>query len=316
MKMSVHGSGAASPSQGSKVSYVFVFTLSMLSAAAVFAQLPPGEILIDLPQKIPIGDHTNVSTSITLRSIKLEYRAAPADAIVTVLPKTTVRLSMPIADAEIASVKWYKDQRELGWLGTTLILESVAPQDVGSYTAIVRLAAPGAGNPDYQFFETIRLRVEPAGALAFLNLSSRTFLSTSNPQLIGGFVIGAASDQAVKTVLIRAVGRSLARFGVSSPLATPRLRVFDAAGADVTQALAAAYLGAGAASLTRAVGAFPLSPDTEDVEVYLSLPPGAYTAQIESADGGSGNVLLELYEIPPEALSVPVLVVTSPTPQT
>ncbi|OIR06290.1 immunoglobulin I-set domain protein [mine drainage metagenome] len=99
------------------------------------------------------------------------------------------------------------------------------------------------------------------------------------------------------TMLLRAVGPSLANYQVSGVLAKPTMTVYDGAGnvvatntgwnADATQA----------ALITQAeqqVGEFPLtSPD--DSAMLLGLKPGLYTIQVKGADGGSGNALVEAY---------------------
>lgn len=50
--------------------------------------------------------------------------------------------------------------------------------------------------------------------------------------------------------------------------------------------------------VTSQVGAFALSRGSADACVAITLPPGAYTAQVTSFDGVAGKVLLELYELP------------------
>ncbi len=46
------------------------------------------------------------------------------------------------------------------------------------------------------------------------------------------------------------------------------------------------------------VGAFALSVTSRDAALLLSLPPGNYSAQAASADGGAGNTLIEVYDVP------------------
>ena len=48
-----------------------------------------------------------------------------------------------------------------------------------------------------------------------------------------------------------------------------------------------------------AVGAFPLSAGSKDAVVILSLPAGAYVAQVTSPDAAdSGQALIEVYILP------------------
>ena len=127
----------------------------------------------------------------------------------------------------------------------------------------------------------------------FANVSTRGYVSSSQT-FIGGFVV---EGTAPRTVLIRADGPVLANFSVPSPLPDPVLTVFDSKGNVVAtntgwtsnttpSAISVAAL---------AVGAFALPNPSVDSALLLTLPPGAYTAQITSAKGNSGIALFEAY---------------------
>lgn len=124
----------------------------------------------------------------------------------------------------------------------------------------------------------------------FVNISSRVHL-TAGQTAIAGFVVTGST---AKKMLVRAVGAGLAEFGVSDPLADPHLTVYDssrtaiasnAGWADDPQIAAA----------DSAVGAFSLTPGSTDAALVVTLPPGAYTAQVTSRTGGS--VLMEVYDL-------------------
>lgn len=112
-----------------------------------------------------------------------------------------------------------------------------------------------------------------------------------------GFVV---TDE-VNYVLVRAVGPGLAAFGVTAPLAAPRLVVhatthvlWESTGGWTADDLSAGAL-RNAAGIT---GAFPLAAGSLDVATLLIVPAGAYTAVASSAvEGGSGEVLLEVYPL-------------------
>jgi hypothetical protein len=46
------------------------------------------------------------------------------------------------------------------------------------------------------------------------------------------------------------------------------------------------------------VGAFPLIAGSKDAALIVTLPPGAYTAQVSGNGGTTGNGMAEVYEIP------------------
>jgi len=45
------------------------------------------------------------------------------------------------------------------------------------------------------------------------------------------------------------------------------------------------------------LGAFPLSANSTDSAMVVTLPPGEYTAQVGGADGGTGIALVKIYEL-------------------
>ena len=125
-----------------------------------------------------------------------------------------------------------------------------------------------------------------------VNVSARNRVGTGDDILIAGFSVAGAGS---KQLLIRAVGPTLATFGVPSPLADPALRVIDSRGVTVgandnwAAALAATFV---------QVGAFPLAAASRDAALLLTLPAGgAYTIQVSGVNNGTGEALIEVYEV-------------------
>jgi hypothetical protein len=50
--------------------------------------------------------------------------------------------------------------------------------------------------------------------------------------------------------------------------------------------------------ITTRVGAFALQTGSHDAALLIRLDPGVYTAQVGSADRGTGLVLVEVYAVP------------------
>lgn len=136
-----------------------------------------------------------------------------------------------------------------------------------------------------------------------LNLSTRGIVgSAPDAGLTTGFAVAANSGG--KKLILRAVGPSLAAFGVANPLRQPILRIYDSSGNLYDNGYAYPAVVGGltyeadlAGSLSRA-GAFPLPGGTLDVTEMKPFLPGTYTATVTSGDGSSGAVLLEIYEVP------------------
>jgi sugar lactone lactonase YvrE len=191
----------------------------------------------------------------------------------------------------------------------TAVMQSLGP---GAYTAIVNSAYQPADSGIV--LAEVYDADQGAPANRLINLSARAFVGTGANLLIGGFVVGGPSAE---TLLIRAVGPGLSQFNIGGALAEPLLTVFDSNpdnspagpqviaqiqgwGVDPTQgssAVTARIEPATAAEMSLA-GAFSFTPGSADSALVLTLPPGAYTAEVTGADGGSGVALVEIYELP------------------
>ena len=160
----------------------------------------------------------------------------------------------------------------------------VAPLAPGGFTAQV----PGAtgGVVLVEAYDT-----GPAAGGRLVNVSARNRVGTGDDILIAGFTVSGTGN---KPLLIRAVGPTLAAFGVGGTLADPKLEIYNAQGVKVTEN---DTWSAGLATTFASVGAFPLTAGSRDAALLTSLPPGSYTAQIRGADGGTGEALVEIYEL-------------------
>ena len=160
-----------------------------------------------------------------------------------------------------------------------------------SYTVQVTGAAGATG--------TALMEAYDAGGSAgarLLNVSARSAVGTGAGVLITGFVVG----QSTRAVLVRGIGPTLAAFGVPGSLANPRLQVFDSGGKLVAENddWGTASNATALASTAESVGAFALVPGSQDAVLLLTLPPGAYTAQVSGVGATTGVGLVEVYEVP------------------
>ncbi|MBI5382177.1 MAG: immunoglobulin domain-containing protein [Opitutae bacterium] len=140
----------------------------------------------------------------------------------------------------------------------------------------------------------------PTGAFTpttprLINLSARVQVGTGSNILVAGFVIGGST---AKTLLLRASGPAIALFGVTGTLPDPLLRLYDAGG----NVIASNNGWAGNPQIVAtaaAIGAFDwTSPTSNDSALLITLPPGAYSAQVSGASGDTGVALVEVYEVP------------------
>lgn len=197
----------------------------------------------------------------------------------------TLALSASLPAPADARWQWLRDGQPIA--GATNSVLVVRPAAAAGY----QLRLTTGGREEFSAEVVPRAGAAPRG---LANLSTRGLVSPE-AALIGGVVI--PPDWA-RTLLIRAVGPGLAAFGVTSPLAQPNLRLRDASGRLI--ATEAGWSGAARGALAEAaaaVGAFPLS-NAADVAILLTLPPGAYTAEIAATGTARGEALLEIYDVP------------------
>jgi phosphodiesterase/alkaline phosphatase D-like protein len=133
---------------------------------------------------------------------------------------------------------------------------------------------------------------------SIVNISTLARVTSGADALVSGFVISGTTN---RTVLVRAIGPTLAAFGVTDALAQPQLSVYQG---DRLIAANAGWSGlerASASTLTDAfdrAGAFRLVDEgSRDAALIVSLPPGAYTVQVKSGNNTAGAALLEVYEL-------------------
>jgi len=153
-------------------------------------------------------------------------------------------------------------------------------------------------DPDNQLpFPSIRNPSTNIGK--FTNISTRGFVSVDEGPLVAGFVV----TEQERYTLIRAVGPSLAAFGITNYLRKPQITLYDSNGKAIisigswTSSLSRDDR-SGVAALAREVIAFPLLNLSDDAILHQKLAPGAYTVVITSTDGQSGVALVEVYASP------------------
>jgi hypothetical protein len=163
----------------------------------------------------------------------------------------------------------------------------------GAYTAAMT-AASGSG-PGVGLIEAYDLTAGAAGQ-RLLNVSTLALAGSGENTLIAGVVVAGTAP---KRLLVRAVGPSLAPLGLPGILARPVVSVYS--GATLIAQNTGLAGSADALAVTQAsaeTGAFALTAGANDAALLVNVAPGLYTAQVTSADGGTGLALIEFYELP------------------
>jgi len=136
----------------------------------------------------------------------------------------------------------------------------------------------------------------PTVPAQLLNVSTRLDVQTGDKVSIGGIIITPGD---AKRVLLRAIGPSLANFGVTDPLPDPNLE-----------------LHAGDGTLITSNDNWKDSPEMMDIEatglapsndlesaIIRTLDPGLYTAVVSGKNGATGVGLVEAYDLDVSATS-------------
>jgi phospholipase/lecithinase/hemolysin len=161
------------------------------------------------------------------------------------------------------------------------ILVTLAP---GSYTAILHGNSGETGNGLVEIYD-----LDTAANSILANTSTRGFVDTGDNVLIAGFIVGTGASD---TIIVRALGPSLADEGVATPLQDPTLDLYDANGIVI---MSDDNWRDSQETLLQSSGLTP----TNDAESAIidSLAPGAYTAVVRGKDDTTGVALVECYQL-------------------
>jgi hypothetical protein len=134
------------------------------------------------------------------------------------------------------------------------------------------------------------------------NVSTRLPVGTGDNALIEGFIVQGPAGS-IKKILVRAIGPSLAAFGIADALANPTLEIFDATNAPIasndnwkTTQLGGIITGDQFAE----INASGLSP-SDDLEstIVANLAPANYTAVVRGAGDTVGTGVVDAYDLTP-----------------
>ena len=162
------------------------------------------------------------------------------------------------------------------------VARSLAP---GAYTVIVRGKDPTPGIGLVELYDNQRL-AKPK----FVNMSTRGSVGTGDSILISGFIVG---DVGSSTVVVRALGPTLAAYGVSGVLSDPTLTIYDSTGSAI----------ASNDNWQDNINAIDIQknglapPNASESALVLHLPAGAYTAVVRGANDSTGVALAEVYTL-------------------
>ncbi len=158
--------------------------------------------------------------------------------------------------------------------------------DPGNYTAILRGKGGVTGIGVIQAYD-----LDQAAQSKFGNIATRGFVDSGDNVMIGGFIVGPAGGTTT-TVVIRAIGPSLANFGVTGALQDPTLELHDGNGAVI------AFNDNWKDDTNQKSIPQSLQPtDQRESALYRVLAPGNYTAVMRGSGNTTGIGLAEIYNL-------------------
>jgi hypothetical protein len=162
----------------------------------------------------------------------------------------------------------------------------VADLPAGNYTVILHGKNTTTGIGLVEVYD-----LDTTAATELVNISSRGLVGSADNVLIGGIIVGPSGSTGSR-MLVRAIGPSLARFGINNPLLDPTLELRNKDGVliasndnwkDTQQATIQA---------TKA----PPSDIRESALVFTAAP-GNYTAIVRGRNDATGVALVEVYNL-------------------
>jgi hypothetical protein len=181
--------------------------------------------------------------------------------------------------------------------GDSALVAALAP---GAYTAVV--SAGGDGSARGSALAEVYDADAPGSTSILVNASGRGAVGSGGGVLITGFVLaGDTSHQ----ILIRGIGRDLAKWGVANPAAAVDVAVFSSKGEIVALSDRFAAHAEQNASTSQAMGAFAMN-DTGGSVAIVTLAPGAYTIMVipSPANTDASVGMLEVYDGGPSGTAV------------
>ena len=156
----------------------------------------------------------------------------------------------------------------------------------GAYTVILAGKDGGTGTGLVEVYDLDAALGSPA------NISTRGLVGTGDDVLIGGFILGPDGD-ASSTILVRAIGPSLAAAQVAGPLQDPEIELYDTNGAVI------AFNDNWKETQQTDIEATDLQPTNDQESAILqTLAAGPYTAIVRGVNMTSGVALVEIYKLP------------------
>jgi hypothetical protein len=267
------------------------------------AQAPPqtSEIIqLSTRMRVEVGNQVGIGGFIITGTVPKQViirgigPSLVQSGIADALADPVLELHGPAGFSTVTNNDWrdtQEQQIQASGLSPSNTLESAiwATLSPGAYTAILRGANNTTGTALVEIYD-----LTPAADSKLGNLSTRAFIGADQNIAIAGLMVsnGSLPDQ----IVVRGLGPSLASL-VSNALANPALELRDHNGSLLVSNNDWQDNPTQAQQITAAGLALTNSLDSAVVAI---LPPGRYTALLFGSDNGTGNGIVEVYDLGPQ----------------
>jgi hypothetical protein len=168
-----------------------------------------------------------------------------------------------------------------------LHLANLSADDSDIYFAVIRTAE---GQTRSQAFILI-----VSEGQRFMNVSARGWVEPGREMIVGFVVVGGAESHSCKKYLLRALGPTLKRQGVITPIPAVTIQLFRK-GISRDDLICASTSDEIARRASR-IGAYAVRPSPEEPAIIAELTPGLYSLTVKAIGDGQGETLVEVYEL-------------------
>jgi phospholipase/lecithinase/hemolysin len=259
----------------------------LANAGAQYIMVPNVPPLGDIPRYL--SDPARVSS---LNAASANYRQELNADLASLLGSFALQGITPTVyrpDIWTSIIRLFSDGPRYGFTNTTGSAQGNSSANPDQFTFWDDVHPTTAGHHQIAQIAYDSITIPPAPLSKALNIATRVFVDTGERVSIAGFVV---TGDVSKKVLIRGIGPSLAAYGVPSPLADPTLTLFDGTGKQITTNN---NWQDSQASEIIATGIPP--QNALESALVATLSPGHYTTVLAGNNGGTGNGLVEVYDL-------------------